>query len=373
LRRDSEKAILDQSQSESPPKVVQRDGVSGRLTDAIAKLFEGIAGQGPFFPQDGSIKMRLWKILDCPETSTLSQWTSSVLIFVIGVSIVAYCPSTEPILNEAKGDLEPEPIGIFKTIETICVTIFTIEYLGKLFLCHAAPVDKQPVIDEKGHMQAAAGNSTHWENMKRTFDWFRAPMNIIDLLAILPYYIQLITDSMASEEGGSGGPNLSFVRVLRLTRIIRIFKVAKFSTSLMNLVSALRDSADELTALATPFLILLVVLASIIHYFEQQAYDGKLGYYLRLTIFNDGTQERSPFQSIPSSFWWVVVTMATVGYGDFFPTTLGGNCHYVLWYRYALVCGLHCLWSFQCTYCRRKGETLFDVVLPGGILDPQAR
>lgn len=43
--------------------------------------------------------MRLWKILDCPETSTLSQWTSSVLIFVIGVSIVAYCPSTEPLIS----------------------------------------------------------------------------------------------------------------------------------------------------------------------------------------------------------------------------------------------------------------------------------
>jgi hypothetical protein len=61
------------------------------------------------------------------------------------VSIVEYRLSTEPILNEEKGDLEPAPIGIFKTIETICVTIFTIEYLGKLFLCHAAPVDNRLV------------------------------------------------------------------------------------------------------------------------------------------------------------------------------------------------------------------------------------
>ena len=311
-----------------------------------SKAIESIRGDGTFLPdpEDGNLKVVMWKVLDCPETSVLSRWVNVFLMSVIVVSIGAYCLSTEPFcttVDAAKNGGDPEPLPAFYTIEVVCVSIFTLEYVGKLCLAHAAfgLIEEEPAVEDdmlrtslrrSSRRQAslhaqAAKNATHWENAVRTARWVRSPLNVIDLLAILPFYIQIATDAVEPSGGAGAGFNLSWVRVLRLTRIVRIFKIAKFSNSLTALVNAIRDSADELMALASLWGMLLIVLGAMVHFFEQEKYEGALGYYTRQDLYRNGEYEQSPFQSIPQSFWWVIVTMTTVGYGDFYPTTVGGK------------------------------------------------
>ncbi|GAB5356029.1 hypothetical protein AAMO2058_000255900 [Amorphochlora amoebiformis] len=58
-------------------------------------------------------------------------------------------------------------------------------------------------------------------------------------------------------------------------------------------------------------------------YCEQGEWNESTGYYERETFF--GEKERTPFLSVLHTFWWIIVTMTTVGYGDMYPTSLEGR------------------------------------------------
>lgn len=138
-------------------------------------------------------------------------------------------------------------------------------------------------------------------------------MNIIDLLAILPYYIELIVDGNASA--------LAVIRVVRLLRIFRVFKVGKYSKNLKILVKTFAASLDGLYLLAFLVGLGLVLFSTALFYAEQvgQTFDPVNQVWIR----DDGSE--SPFQSIIHTFWWCIVTMTTVGYGDMFPVTWLGK------------------------------------------------
>jgi len=132
-------------------------------------------------------------------------------------------------------------------------------------------------------------------------------MNIIDLLAIVPYFIALGT--FLAEEGQSNNQAMSFtvLRVIRLVRVFRIFKLSRHSKGLQILGQTIHASMRELGLLIF-FLFICVVLFSSAVYFAE-ASRGK----------------ESHFDSIPHAFWWAVVTMTTVGYGDMHPTSEWGK------------------------------------------------
>tara|TARA_B100002019_G_scaffold82791_1_gene71524 strand:- start:873 stop:1289 length:417 start_codon:yes stop_codon:yes gene_type:complete len=97
-----------------------------------------------------------------------------------------------------------------------------------------------------------------------------------------------------------------FIRILRLFRLLRIFKIGRYSSSLKLFVKAMTSVKNELTI--TLFLSLLIILfsASAIYYLEYDAQPDK-------------------FSSITESIWWASVSLATVGYGDVYPITIGGK------------------------------------------------
>ena len=119
------------------------------------------------------------------------------------------------------------------------------------------------------------------------------PLAIIDLLAILPFYLQL-------------GVDLRGLRAFRLLRVFRLLKLARYSKSLQLLGEALRRSGPELLAFGFVGLIVIYISAMCLYYAEHNA-------------------QPEVFSSIPATFWWAIVTLTTVGYGDVYPMTAIGK------------------------------------------------
>ncbi|XP_055964637.1 potassium voltage-gated channel subfamily A member 6 [Sorex fumeus] len=172
----------------------------------------------------------------------------------------------------------------FFLVETLCIVWFTFELLVRFSACPSKPA------------------------------FFRNIMNIIDLVAIFPYFITLGTELVQQHEqpAGGGGQNgqqamsLAILRVIRLVRVFRIFKLSRHSKGLQILGKTLQASMRELGLLIF-FLFIGVILFSSAVYFAEADDDDSL------------------FPSIPDAFWWAVVTMTTVGYGDMYPMTVGGK------------------------------------------------
>ena len=141
-------------------------------------------------------------------------------------------------------------------------------------------------------------------------------MNAIDLMAIAPYFVTLATifnkepqpENLIIPVGteDSGGTSLAMLRVMRLVRVFRIFKLSRHSKGLQILGMTLKASLRELALLMFFLLIGVILFSSAIYYAEAGS-------------------ERSYFKSIPDAFWWAVVTMTTVGYGDMVPHDFWGK------------------------------------------------
>jgi hypothetical protein len=179
------------------------------------------------------------------------------------------------------------------------------------------------------------------------------PLNVVDLLAIAPFYIE-------KAMGGGGGSELAVVRVLRLARVLRIFKMGKHSKGMTMMGRVLVMSVPAMNILLFYSVLVVVLFGSLFYFTEGTRYEagpgsafapgGPLsrggqqgaagaegagavtttggmfptGVYVRPTVDARGL-EISPVRSIPGAFWWVTATMTTVGYGDFKPTTAFGK------------------------------------------------
>lgn len=135
--------------------------------------------------------------------------------------------------------------------------------------------------------------------------FFKDVMNIIDFFAIIPFFVTLGTE-LAKSKGATPSMSLAIIRVIRLVRVFRIFKLSRHSKGLQILGQTLKASLREL-ALLIFFLFIGVIIFSSCVYFAE--------------VDNSETA----FTSIPEAFWWAVVTMTTVGYGDMYPMTVGGK------------------------------------------------
>eukprot|EP01061_Rhynchopus_euleeides_P042414 TRINITY_DN74002_c0_g1_i1.p1 TRINITY_DN74002_c0_g1~~TRINITY_DN74002_c0_g1_i1.p1 ORF type:complete len:553 (+),score=83.89 TRINITY_DN74002_c0_g1_i1:183-1841(+) len=149
-------------------------------------------------------------------------------------------------------------------------------------------------------------------------------LNWVDLIAVIPFYvevgIQIFVDSDAN-----GTSSFIVLRVVRLARMFRVFKLSKYSEGIQVVGIALRRSSDALSLLLFLTTITVVIFGSAIFFAESMAADfvqenrtwvRKPGY--------GGPESKHDFVSIPHSFWWCLVTITTVGYGDMTPVTTMG-------------------------------------------------
>lgn len=118
---------------------------------------------------------------------------------------------------------------------------------------------------------------------------------IVDLLALLPSYVSLVLPT---------GRYLLVVRVLRLLRIFRVLKLGKFLSEGAILSQALRASRHKIFVFLSTVLTLVVLIGAVMYVVEGEA---------------------NGFTSIPTSMYWAIVTLTTVGYGDVAPQTALGK------------------------------------------------
>lgn len=209
----------------------------------------------------------IWVLFEKPNSSVFAKVVAVFSITIIVLSIVVFCLETLPEMNpENNSDME----GIWNLLNTICNSWFTIEYVLRFI---ASP---------------------------KKIVFLRSAVNFIDLLSILPFYLTMGI-------GSAGGSSIAVLRVIRVIRVIRIFKLTRHSRGLHVLGNTIKASFRELLMLAL-FLAIAIILFSSAVYFAEHHGNGN-----------------HDFKSIPHSFWWAVITMSTVGYGDLAPKTLIGK------------------------------------------------
>ncbi|XP_057710685.1 potassium voltage-gated channel subfamily A member 1 [Corythoichthys intestinalis] len=248
---------------------------------------------------DKEFQRQIWLLFEHPESSGPARGIAIVSVVVILISIVIFCLETLPELKEDAGerrraaaaagngtaahrvDILGDP---FFMVETLCIIWFSFELLVRFFACPS----------------------------KTAF--FRNMMNSIDVVAIIPYFITLGTELADDPEGGGGGgggggeqaTSLAILRVIRLVRVFRIFKLSRHSKGLQILGQTLKASMRELGLLIFFLFIGVILFSSAVYFAEAE-------------------EKESFFTSIPDAFWWAVVSMTTVGYGDMYPVTIGGK------------------------------------------------
>lgn len=130
----------------------------------------------------------------------------------------------------------------------------------------------------------------------------RSLLSVIDLLAIVPDIIE-ISLLMSSSDVKENLEAVSFLNVLRVMRVLRIFRLFRHVPGLWILIYTLRASFNELMVLIWFLAVGMLVFSSLIYFVEGE----------------------KSFPSIPAGFWWAIVTMTTVGYGDVYPVTIIGK------------------------------------------------
>jgi len=183
---------------------------------------------------------------------------SSVLISILeSVQIIDYVMNVE-----------------FSIFDSITVAIFTVEYVLRLYSC----------VEEKKFKGAIAGR------LKQA----TTPSTIIDLLAILPFFLEAFLHNLV---------DLRFLRVFRLLRLLKLTRNSGATTVLMKVVSR-----EWPILSASAFIMMLMVIMT-----------ASFGY-----LFENGAQP-DKFDNLPNAIYWAVITLASVGYGDISPVTTMGR------------------------------------------------
>jgi voltage-gated potassium channel len=201
------------------------------------------------------MRNQLRKIIE--DNSTKKGKVFDILIqILIFVSLTSYAFETLP-------GLSPSTYYILFWIETVCIILFTFEYLLRIY------VAKNP--------------------LKYMLSFY----GIIDLLAIMPLFLGIAYDLIS-------------LRAFRIFRVFRAFKLIRYNKALkrFHLVAKLIHEEVILFLIVTG--IFLFLASAGIYYFENEA-------------------QPEAFTSIFHSGWWAIVTLTTVGYGDIYPITMGGK------------------------------------------------
>ena len=256
---------------------IQRELRAQAQAEEAEELFEDMR----FY---GAQRRRLWNLMEKPFSSVAAKAIGVASSLFVLLSVVALALNTVEEMQ-----LQPErghPRPFLEHVETLCMAFFTLEFLLRL----ASTPD-----------------------LRR---FARSALNLVDLVAILPLYLQLLLECFTSEGQlhGSGSPREhdletmgrvgkvgQVLRVMRLLRIFRILKLARHSTGLRAFGFTLRQCYQQVGCLMLFITMGILTFAAAVYSVEHDV---------------PGTD----FTSIPHAWWWAAVSTRARGFPSHFPS-----------------------------------------------------
>lgn len=157
------------------------------------------------------IQSKIWSLFEYPDTSSSARVIALFSCAIVLISIALFCIETLPEFQEKDESGETKDHDVFFTIEAVCIAWFTLEYAIRFL---SSPNKCKFLVEV---------------------------LNIIDLVAILPFFI-----SFGLSDQDSNVSSMAILRAVRLVRVFRIFKLSRYSTGLQILGMTLRASMGEL-------------------------------------------------------------------------------------------------------------------------------
>jgi len=198
----------------------------------------------------------------------------------------------------------PEPIEWTGSFLRWCIYFFTVEWTLRV-------VTFEPSAEERSNSWC----DFFWRQWfcGFLFSW----STILDALAIFPYYIEM--------DFSTNG--LMSLRLLRLFRVFQLVRLGQYNDTFMSLTSVMTSSILYLKLFFGVLLFGAAIFGSLLYWLEKGdwKYFEQTKTYAFVRQTPNGKEEISPFDSIPSCFWWFFVTATTTGYGDMYPTSTPGK------------------------------------------------
>eukprot|EP00112_Aurelia_sp_Birch-Aquarium-sp1_P025283 Seg832.12 transcript_id=Seg832.12/GoldUCD/mRNA.D3Y31 product="Potassium voltage-gated channel subfamily A member 2" protein_id=Seg832.12/GoldUCD/D3Y31 len=233
----------------------------------------------------------LSKLFHRPFSSMIASIIAYFSIFIIIVSTIEFCIETLPqyrILskketNRGKGKRYGNRMrkhAVLDVIEAICMSCFTIDFLIRIYI---AP---------------------------KRWKFIHSLLGIIDIVSLLPFYISLLSSHSQVPDNF-----VKFIELVRQLRLLQVFRLSRYSYGFRALLETISKSLMQLAS----FIFVIPIMAM---------------FFAVVTFFAEDTEEKSheqcrnqckKFGSLSDWFWYSVITMTTVGYGDVYPRTILGK------------------------------------------------
>jgi voltage-gated potassium channel len=215
-----------------------------------------------------NLRRRLYQVLEQgPVGDAVGTWVDRALVTLIVINLVA-------VALESMPQYATRYATAFAWIEYVSLAVFTIEYALRLWVA------------------VEHGPYRHLSHMRARIKYAISTAGIIDLIAVLPFWFAMLLPN-----------DFRFVLVFRM---VRFFKIARYSPAMRSLLDVLYNERRALVGCLIIALGTALVAASLMHLAEGKVQPDKLG-------------------TIPDAFWWAIVTIGTIGYGDVVPVTAVGK------------------------------------------------
>ncbi|KAG7098367.1 hypothetical protein E1B28_000325 [Marasmius oreades] len=227
-------------------------------------------------------KRDLFALLEQPKSSSGAMFIHIFMTSLILTSALVTVLETVPAFHM----ISPQ---FWFGIETTLVAMFTVEYMARCVAWSAS-----------------------WRSLMK---WMTSFFGIIDLLSVLPYYIEILMQQDTAV----------FFRfsILRMFRLVRVFRPFRYNNTILLTIEvmylAMQRSQHALFAIAFFVVMILTIFSTLLYFAERGTWDTTLETFIN----SDG--DPTQFASIPAAAWFVIVTITTVGYGEITPRSFLGR------------------------------------------------